>query len=97
MYITTYTIAIATQQAIQELLLVFQFCRNVLYLGAYISCTVHEQESVVVRHKRTNYMCSIAGGYTALNVIGVYIADVQLASILLNFLSNSTSTLVQLY
>ena len=97
MYITTYTIAIATRQAIQELLLVFQFCRNVPYLGAYFLCTVHEQESVVVRHKRINYMCSIPGGYTAHTVIGVYIAHVQLASILLNFLSNSTSTLVQLY
>ena len=29
-------------------------------LNAYTLCTVHEQDSVVVRHKRTNYTCSIA-------------------------------------
>ena len=28
-------------------------------LDAYTSCTVHEQDSVVARHERTNYICGI--------------------------------------
>ena len=29
-------------------------------LDAYTLCIVHEQDVVVVRHKRTNYKCAIA-------------------------------------
>ena len=51
-------------------------------LNAYTLCTVLEQDSVVVRHERTNYTCAIARMlYTACNVIHVYIAHVLLASI----------------
>ena len=30
---------------------------NLNCLDTYTSCTVHVEDSVVVRHKRTNYMC----------------------------------------
>ena len=29
-------------------------------LNPYTSCTVHEQNSGMARHERTNYMCDIA-------------------------------------
>ena len=66
-------------------------------LDTYTLCTVHEQDSVVVRHKRTNYTHAIAHMlYTASNMIHTYIAYVLLASISLNFLSGSTYTHVQM-
>ena len=33
---------------------------NTYHLDAYTLCAVHEQDSVVARHKRTNYMHAIA-------------------------------------
>ena len=58
-------------------------------LSTYNSCTVLEQDSVVVRHKSTNYTRAIACMlYTAYNVIRVYnIAHVLLTNISQNFLS----------
>ena len=37
----------------------------------YISCTVHEQDSVLAMHERTNYKCAVA---TACKLICAYIA-----------------------
>ena len=34
--------------------------RNLNGLDACILCTVHEQDSVVVMHRRINYMCATA-------------------------------------
>ena len=51
-------------------------------LDTYTLCTVHEQDSVVARHKRTNYMHTIACVlYIACNVIHAYIAHVLLISV----------------
>ena len=71
-------------------------------LDAYTLCTVHEQDSMVVRHGTSNYMHAIACVlllvcYIACNIIHVYIACMQLVSIILrNFSSNSTSICVQM-
>ena len=65
-------------------------------LNAYTLCTVLEQDSVVVRHERTNYTCAIARMlYTACNVIHVYIARVLLTRTSWNFSSDSASTHMQ--
>ena len=54
---------------------------NLNGLDAYTLHTVHEQDSVMTRHKRKNYTCA--------NVICAYIALMLLASISQNFLSDS--------
>ena len=45
---------------------------------AYTVCTVHELDLVVVRHKRTQYICAVG---IAHNMICAYIDRVLLASI----------------
>ena len=68
---------------------------NLNGLDAYTLCTVDEQDSVVARHKRTNYMQAIACvlySYTACNIIRAYFTHMQLTNISQNFLSDSTST-----
>ena len=51
---------------------------NQLYLNdldTYTSCTVHEEDSVVVRHERRQTTCMLLPAcYTTLDVICVYIA-----------------------
>ena len=56
---------------------------------AYTLYTVHEQDSMVVRHKK-------ATPYTAHNVIRAYIVSMLFSSILQDFSSNSTRTRVQM-
>ena len=58
-------------------------------LDAYILYTVHEQDSMVMRHKKTM-------PYTAHNVICVYIVSMLFTSILQNFSSDSSRTRVQM-
>ena len=58
-----------------------------------ISYTVHEQDTVVARHKSTNYMCYCSHViYTTRNAICAYIALVLPVSIPWNFLNTATNT-----
>ena len=54
-------------------------------LDAYTLCTVHEQDSVVVRNERNNYMHA--------NVICAYVDLVLLVSISQNFSSGSNANI----
>ena len=48
--------------AAMSVLITYIFHYNQLYLkglDTYTSCTVHEQDSVITKHERTNYMYAI--------------------------------------
>ena len=62
-------------------------------MDTYTFCTVHEQDSVVARHKRTNFIYAI---YTAYNMICACIAHMQLLGYSWDFSSNSASTHMQI-
>ena len=63
--------------------------RDLNGFDAYNLCTVHEQESMVVRHERTNYTHAIAHMLYGTYVMRVYIDHILLVSVLQNFSCDS--------